>query len=70
MQSQSSILLRLASLVVAVAAPVASIAASETFRNGQSIYGQTMWYRLAAPHRGYVTAYYVQADAGDVIHAC
>jgi len=40
MQSQSSSLLRLAALVVAVSAPVASMAASETFPNGQSIYGQ------------------------------
>ena len=40
MQSQTSSLLRLAALVVAASAPVASMAASETFRNGQSIYGQ------------------------------
>ena len=42
----------------------------DCYTHGQSIYGQTMWYRLAAPHHGYVTAYYVQADPGDVIHAC
>ena len=42
----------------------------ECYTHGQSINGQTMWYRIAAPHRGYVTAYYVQADAGDVIRAC
>lgn len=40
MPSQSSSLLSLAALVVAACAPVASMAASETFRNGQSIYGQ------------------------------
>ena len=42
----------------------------DCYTRGQSIYGQTMWYRIAAPHRGYVTAYYVQADPGDVLHAC
>lgn len=40
MQSKSSSLLRLAALVIAAGAPVVAIAASETFLNGQSIYGQ------------------------------
>lgn len=40
MQSKSSSLLRLAALAIAAGAPVAAIAASETFLNGQSIYGQ------------------------------
>lgn len=40
MQSKSSSLLRLTALVVAAGAPIAALAASETFLNGQSIYGQ------------------------------
>lgn len=40
MKSNLSPFVRLAALVVATAAPMASIAASETFLNGQSIYGQ------------------------------
>ena len=42
----------------------------DCYTRGQSINGQTMWYRITAPHRGYVTAYYVRADANDVLHAC
>jgi uncharacterized protein YraI len=42
----------------------------DCYTHGQSINGQTMWYRITAPHRGYVTAYYVRADANDVLHAC
>ncbi len=42
----------------------------ECYTRGQSINGQTMWYRITAPHRGYVTAYYVRADANDVLRAC
>jgi uncharacterized protein YraI len=42
----------------------------DCYTRGQSINGQTMWYRITAPHRGYVTAYYVRADANDVLRAC
>jgi 3D (Asp-Asp-Asp) domain-containing protein len=38
----------------------------DCYTRGQSIYGQTIWYRITQPHRGYVTAYYVNADSGDV----
>ena len=40
MQSPSSSRLRTAILLVATAIPIVSFAASETFLNGQSIYGQ------------------------------
>lgn len=40
MQSPSSYRLRAAVLLVATALPIVSFAASETFLNGQSIYGQ------------------------------
>jgi hypothetical protein len=58
------------SKVVARMSSAGSAVSIDCYTHGQSIYGQTMWYRIAAPHRGYVTAYYVQADAGDVIRAC
>ena len=58
------------SKIVARMSSAGSAVSIDCYTHGQSIYGQTMWYRIAAPHRGYVTAYYVQADAGDVIHAC
>jgi uncharacterized protein YraI len=35
----------------------------DCYTRGQSIYGQTIWYRITAPHKGYVTAYYVRADS-------
>jgi uncharacterized protein YraI len=35
----------------------------ECYTRGQSIHGQSMWYRIAAPHRGYVTGYYIRADS-------
>ena len=35
----------------------------ECFTRGQAIHGQTIWYRISAPHRGYVTGYYVRADS-------
>ena len=58
------------SKIVARMSSAGSAVSIDCYTHGQSIYGQTMWYRIAAPHRGYVTAYYVQADAGDVIRAC
>ena len=58
------------SKIVARMSSAGSAVSIDCYTHGQSIYGQTMWYRIAAPHHGYVTAYYVQADAGDVIHAC
>ena len=58
------------SKIVARMSSAGSAVSIDCYTHGQSINGQTMWYRIAAPHRGYVTAYYVQADAGDVIHAC
>jgi Bacterial SH3 domain len=38
----------------------------ECYTRGQSIYGQTIWYRISQPHKGYVTAYYVRTDSGAV----
>ena len=38
----------------------------DCYTRGQSIYGQTIWYRITTPHKGYVTAYYVKADSGAV----
>jgi hypothetical protein len=38
----------------------------DCYTRGQSIYGQTIWYRITQPHKGYVTAYYVKADSGAV----
>ena len=35
----------------------------DCYTRGQSIYGQTIWYRITAPHKGYVTAYYVRTDS-------
>ena len=58
------------SKIVARMSSAGSAVSIDCYTHGQSINGQTMWYRIAAPHRGYVTAYYVQADAGDVIRAC
>jgi uncharacterized protein YraI len=58
------------SKIVAKLTSAGSAVSIDCYTHGQSINGQTMWYRIAAPHRGYVTAYYVQADAGDVIRAC
>ena len=58
------------SKIVARMSSAGTAVSIDCYTRGQSINGQTMWYRITAPHRGYVTAYYVQADAGDVIHAC
>ncbi len=38
----------------------------ECYTRGQSVYGQTTWYRISQPHKGYVTAYYVRTDSGAV----
>ena len=38
----------------------------DCYTRGQSIYGQTIWYRITQPHKGYVTAYYVRTDSGAV----
>ena len=38
----------------------------DCYTRGQSIYGQTIWYRISQPHKGYVTAYYVRTDSGAV----
>jgi len=35
----------------------------DCYTRGQSIYGQTIWYRITQPHKGYVTAYYVRTDS-------
>jgi Bacterial SH3 domain len=33
------------------------------YTRGQPIHGQTLWYRISQPRKGYVTAYYVRADS-------
>ena len=38
----------------------------DCYTRGQSIYGQTIWYRITQPHTGYVTAYYVRTDSGAI----
>ena len=38
----------------------------ECYTRGESIYGQTVWYRISQPRKGYVTAYYVSTDSGAV----
>jgi hypothetical protein len=58
------------SKIVAKMSSAGSAVSIDCYTHGQSINGQTMWYRITAPHRGYVTAYYVRADANDVLHAC
>ena len=58
------------SKIVARMSSAGSAVSIDCYTRGQSINGQTMWYRITAPHRGYVTAYYVRADANDVLHAC
>lgn len=42
----------------------------ECFTRGQAIHGQTMWYRISQPRRGYVTAYYVRADSNTTASHC
>ena len=58
------------SKIVARMSSAGTAVSIDCYTRGQSINGQTMWYRITAPHRGYVTAYYVRADADDVLHAC
>ena len=58
------------SKIVARMSTAGTAVSIDCYTRGQSINGQTMWYRITAPHRGYVTAYYVRADANDVLHAC
>ena len=36
----------------------------DCYTRGQSIYGQTKWYRISQPRKGYVTAYYIHTDSG------
>ena len=55
-----------ASAVVANMNRAGTAVAIDCYTRGQSIYGQTIWYRITQPHKGYVTAYYVRADSGDV----
>ena len=40
----------------------------DCYTRGQSIHGQTLWYRISNPHKGYVTAYYVRADSSTRAH--
>jgi len=42
----------------------------ECFTRGQAIHGQTMWYLISEPRRGYVTAYYVRADSDTTATHC
>ena len=42
----------------------------ECSTRGQSIHGQTVWYRISSPHKGYVTAYYVRTDSSTSAVRC
>ena len=55
-----------ASAVVANMNRVGTAVYIDCYTRGQSIYGQTIWYRITQPHKGYVTAYYVRTDSGAV----
>ena len=54
------------SKIVAKMSSAGSAVYIECYTRGQSIYGQTIWYRISQPHKGYVTAYYVRTDSGAV----
>jgi uncharacterized protein YraI len=54
------------SKIVAKMSSAGSSVYIECYTRGQSIYGQTIWYRISQPHKGYVTAYYVKTDSGAV----
>lgn len=54
------------SKIVARMSSAGTAVAIDCYTRGQSIYGQTIWYRITQPHKGYVTAYYVRSDSGDV----
>ena len=51
------------SKIVARMSSAGTAVSIDCYTRGQSIYGQTIWYRITAPHTGYVTAYYVR-DSG------
>jgi len=53
------------SKIVARMSSAGTAVAIDCYTRGQSIYGQTIWYRITQPHKGYVTAYYVRSDSGD-----
>ncbi len=43
----------------------------DCFVRGESIHGDTVWYRITSPDSGYVTDYYVSTDTGNLApHAC
>jgi uncharacterized protein YraI len=52
------------SAIVARMSSAGTAVSIDCYTRGQSIYGQTIWYRITQPHKGYVTAYYVRADSG------
>jgi uncharacterized protein YraI len=54
------------SKIVAKVSNAGSAVYIECYTRGESIYGQTVWYRISQPHKGYVTAYYVRTDSGAV----
>jgi hypothetical protein len=54
------------SKIVAKMSSAGSSVYIECYTRGQSIYGQTIWYLISQPHKGYVTAYYVRTDSGAV----
>ena len=54
------------SKIVARMSSAGTTVSIDCYTRGQSIYGQTIWYRITQPHKGYVTAYYVRSDSGDV----
>jgi hypothetical protein len=61
-----------ASPIIGRLATAGTAVAIECFTHGQAIHGQSIWYRISAPHKGYVTAYYVHTD-GDTLattHSC
>lgn len=59
------------SKIVARMSSAGTAVSIDCYTRGQSIYGQTIWYRITAPHEGYVTAYYVRdSGAADAKRAC
>ena len=54
------------SKIVAKLSNAGSAVYIECYTRGESIYGQTIWYRISQPRKGYVTAYYVKTDSGAV----
>lgn len=42
----------------------------DCFVHGEVIHGNSIWYRIDQPQGGYVSGYYVKADANDAAPSC